>query len=361
MTATIIIGNGIGLAIDKNYFELEKGLKKAWDAFSEQDRQIIGLGNGVMPSKEEELENHHLIMSSCQELKRLGENINWLSNDGQKFPDIYQTYIYKVAKHFFDYDLQSPSIYDNFIDNLCEYIKANKGKCHIATLNYDKLLYGTFIEKQIVKGYDGCLVDGIYDSGFAPGNLVRTHNHFGWYLHLHGSPLFYTENGIIKKEHIPNLPDGASDKDKIHAHIVLARTQSKPDLIARSSILNDYFSYFTKALEESNEIYVLGYSGNDEHVNTEIENWTLAKSFDDKISKIDIQIVEWNNPSESDEERNKFWRDKLISEHCGVKANKINVKLTRLDNILTFRFPTSSINKMSQVMSQVCRKFKIFR
>ena len=48
--------------------------------------------------------------------------------------------------------------------SVIDFIKNTKS--HVATLNYDKLLYDEFIKEEICKGYSGYLVDGFYDTGF---------------------------------------------------------------------------------------------------------------------------------------------------------------------------------------------------
>jgi hypothetical protein len=70
-------------------------------------------------------------------------------------------------------------------------------KSHVATLNYDKLLYEEFINAGICSGFSGQLVDGFTSSGFDSSNLVRLYGrNFGYYMHLHGSPLFKDIGGL---------------------------------------------------------------------------------------------------------------------------------------------------------------------
>lgn len=105
MIATLVFGNGIGMALDPKYFLLQTGLNSSYEKFSPQEKKLISLDKNDVPSSEPELERHHLIMTACQELTS-HENINlqWLSADGKQFPNLYQDFIYKTATHFFKYD-----------------------------------------------------------------------------------------------------------------------------------------------------------------------------------------------------------------------------------------------------------------
>lgn len=335
-TTTIIIGNGLGRAIDNDYFKLESGLIKAKEQFTPDQIEIIKLGKHEMPESELELEAHHKISSSCNELISHGKD--WLTSKGEKFPDLYQEYIYQVAKYFYDYDIyknandSDKDIFNTFINKLVEYMAVNT--THIATLNYDKLLYNALVEKKILDGYkDGGLVDGIYtcSTGFSPENLIRYNGkNFGWYLHLHGSPHFKTENnGNVTKCTNNQIPNKFNKNGTRHEHIVLASTELKPAIIANSALLDNYFDFFNRAISESDEIIILGYAGKDRHVNLAIKENVNKK-------RVIIEIIERKLSNETLSERTVFWNEQL-----GIQSQSdISLKIKSIDNILFYDFKT---------------------
>ncbi len=334
MISTIIFGNGIGMALDPEYFQLTAGLNSAWDSFSKDEKLLISLGSNTMPSSEAELENHHVIMTACKKLMDKENNkLSWLSDDGRNFPDLYQNFIYKTAKYFFEYENNLPN---SFIDSLIEHIK-KKDRCHIATLNYDKLLYAPLIAKKTLSGYqDNGLVDGFHQikDGFSPENLLRIHYNFGWYLHLHGSPVFKTTDGTINKASLNTLPSDSIENNSAHDHIIIAKTEQKPEIIANSILLGAYFEFFTSALSESDELYIIGYSGLDKHVNFEIKKWILIKS--NQKNSATIKIIEWENSGHNED----FWIQRLFPRRHGIDINQyITIQLEPKSNILEYRFP----------------------
>lgn len=337
MIATIIFGNGIGMALDPEYFQLSVGLQTVWDKLSPDEKKLVSLGNSTMPLSEEELERHHLIMTACQELMRHENNdLDWLNPNGKSFPNLYQNFIYNVAKYFFEYNGNLPT---DFLNSLCQFVK-KIDRCHIATLNYDKLLYLPLINEHILEGYkDHGLVDGICREagGFQQDNLLRIHYNFGWYLHLHGSPIFQTIGNEINKCNLNMLPNAAIYGNVIHNHIVIAKTELKPEIISNSSILGIYFMFFGKALSESDELYIIGYSGLDKHVNFEIKNWASTKINSHNVPK--INVIEW----EGSDHNNNFWHQILIPKDplTNLPHEKHNLQLKKIDNILNYQFPNN--------------------
>jgi len=187
-------------------------------------------------------------------------------------------------------------------------------KSHVATLNYDPLLYDCFLTERILTGYSGDLVDGLTNSGYRTQNMYRRDaNRLGWYLHLHGSPLFYDgANGQVRKLRRPQLAGEVIDT----THLVLTHVRHKMPIIGASSILSDYWRFFGRALQESEEIVLLGYSGFDAHLNLAIARHS---------PELDIKVVEWVG-SQPGGDRGDYWRDKF----------KKDVELVGLDNILDF-------------------------
>lgn len=216
--------------------------------------------------------------------------------------DVMDRYRRYVADHFFRYQCQLPA---SFSDTVCNFMEGDAFRTvHVATLNYDNLLYDLFLRRQICKDFSGKLVDGFGKKGFDASRLERRWgNRFGWYLHLHGSPLFVEdESGTITK-----LSQGAlARSDHSCKHLVLAHADFKQNHIVRSSLLVRYFEYLTKALDESSHLVLFGYSGLDPHVNTAIQRRV-------KQSPLAIDVVEWNRADTHAglKNRRRYWTEQL--------------------------------------------------
>jgi len=328
-TTTIIVGNGLGMAIDKEYFTLDAGLKSAWEKLDAdtQNRIKTLITNGSELTTEEQLEKHYDVIQACMTLYYVENrypDLKWLHEDAKKFSSCFYDFIRSAALYFFNYE-DSENRLGPFITSMKNFIKKNHS--HLATLNYDKLLYSPLVtDLEIMDGYNGKLVDGLVDNGYGPDNLMPKFQHiFGWYLHLHGSPLFYTAvTGLIKKDSLENnLP---VQTQKLYSHIILCNPRLKPMQIYQSELLNSYWQYFREALSQSNQIILLGYSGKDAHVNKAIEK-ALTHSKE-------IKIIEYDNKNDTD--RENFWVAAL-----GLKDSKFpekNFHLNRMSSILDYRF-----------------------
>ncbi|EJG0317489.1 hypothetical protein DBT88_RS23950, partial [Vibrio parahaemolyticus] len=136
---------------------------------------------------------------------------------------------------------------------------------------------------------------------------------FGYYLHLHGSPLFMEHEGNIVKLSRDRLN---LDRDIPSKHIVLTHVKHKPSVIAASHALSIYWDYLQFALSEAEEIILFGYSGFDTHLNM------LLKPY---LKGIPLRVVEWSGAGEQ-VERETYWA------RCLGRA----VAVERLDNISDF-------------------------
>lgn len=315
----LIFGNGLGMAIDANHYSLTNALNVVWgdDALwnNTVHRDLIQncIPSGQCPILEEELDKLYLVSTSCDYLNDFPYTANgkhWLSSYGQDFTDATQEYIHTVASHLFNSTNVLPTVFKtaliNFIGNT---------KSHVATLNYDKLLYDEFISAGICSGFSGQLVDGFTSSGFDGSNLVRLYSRtFGYYMHLHGSPLFKDMSGLTYKLSTSQVSAGNTFGSK---HIVLTHIPHKPSVITASEVLSTYWNYLILSLSEVDEIILFGYSGCDTHLNK-----LLKVHANSKVKK----IVEWDGDGETHQQRQQFWDSEL-----GAKVN-----LQRMPDITQF-------------------------
>ena len=346
---TLIFGNGLGRAINNDFFALDKGIFKVWNQrgdleishdVKESILSCLPRVNGKRPKipvSEEQLQLLHEIRNACRKIRDVEPaSVEWLSETFREFPESIEEFVAKVSYHFHTYpNLNQEKRHSVFVDGLSKFIK--KYRSHIATLNYDNLLYQPLIDKEILKGWDGHLVDGFYrNKGFSNSHLVRrTHNKdMGWYLHLHGSPLFCdTDYGIIKKITQYELPESFEISPLARRHVVLAHSQDKPQIIGESPILKTYWRYFSKALAQSTYIYIFGYGGGDNHLNKEIALWAEQRL---ELNKsITIKIVERKTSTDIDIRKN-YWSKKFSTEEFQVPVT--NIKMQRLSNILDFNW-----------------------
>lgn len=312
----LIFGNGLGMALDPQHFSLTRALESVWEIdelLTPEQKQLICrcVNHDGAPEGEHELDLLHLAVTSCESLGKIGGGrVHWLSEEGQKFPVMTARYIHKVATDLHNYDGELPA---GFVSPLVDFVKDTKS--HVATLNYDKLLYSSLIDNDIFNGYGGYLVDGMtVNQGFSEDNLERLYDRdFGYYLHLHGSPLFVNNGNKITKLSRDKL---TINSDFIGRHIVLTHVEHKPKVIAASEALSAYWNYLRFAISEIDEVVLFGYSGLDKHLNYLIRPYT---------KHILVKVVEWSGTGEFGQ-RQRYWKNEL-----GEKT-----KLIHLDNVLEF-------------------------
>jgi hypothetical protein len=314
---TLIFGNGLGMALDQEFFSLDNAIGRVWDgegALDEGAKDLIRSclvedGNVDRPHGEDDLDNLQLVVSACDFLGRVGrQDIHWLSEHGRQFPDAVRKFLYRTALLFHQRENGLPV---EFTQPLAQFV--HETKSHIATLNYDNLLYQPMIEAYVLNGYAGALVDGLTNAGFSEENLERKWGRtFGYYMHLHGSPLFVDRDGSIFK-----LRQGELDEDDevVGSHIVLTHVKHKETVISASPLLTAYWDHLAKALAESEEVVLFGYSGCDRHLNALLRSRAPAA----------VRVVEWEGAG-AQQERDAHWLDLLGKQ----------VALVRRDNILSF-------------------------
>lgn len=236
------------------------------------------------------------------------DGVQWLNDEAREIAAAFRRFVHRVGLYFHHsgYILPEP-----FATSLADYIASSKS--HVATLNYDNLLYDSLCRKRVMSGFNGTLIDG-FAGEFSSHNLERYRvEHMGWFLHLHGSPLFIGNKKLSGGGRIFQEADDAS-------HIVLTHVRHKPVLIETSKVLNEYWTRFNRALGESESIIVFGYSGEDVHLNEVVA----------KHSEKPIFVVEWDDSGVQSDlvKRTAFWKSKFgMPEY---------LKLWRLNNILDF-------------------------
>lgn len=304
-----IFGNGIGMALDDDYFSLKRALQSAWDSagknsLSESDKRLItrclpGRQGpvGDAPKNEAELKVLQDAMNSCEILDFISDKeADCLSGVGRNFPNAVRSYFSLAASHFHETSQRLP---DPFLDSLCADLRSTNS--HVATLNYDDLLYRPLCNREVMSGYDGHLVDGFHKTtGFHADNLQRKFGKtFGYYLHLHGSPLFFDKEGTVRKTPIGFL-NFTHEQPK---HLILTHHDHKEEMIQRSSLLAKYWDLLDTAFDESSRVVVIGYSGEDRHLNRLIRRKCLEH-------ELPCDVVEWSEAGQG-EERDDFWRREL--------------------------------------------------
>ena len=309
MRSTIIIGNGIGLALDQEYFALQSGLNTVWnntEQLSEHHKQLIisAISDSDWenpPNSEEQIDDIQLALIAVDFLNNFStEELSWVSEQAHELPSAFRKFLNEVGFYFHESGQALPTY---FTTPLCDFIKETKS--HVATLNYDNLLYDAFRAHNVLHGYNGPLIDGFWGSnGFKEGHLARfTPSKHGWYMHLHGSPLFVGDKKLMGANRVwPSTTE--------YGHIVLTNVSHKPLIIESSNILKSYWKYLEKGLEESAKVVLFGYSGCDIHLN----------------EVLNVLVVEWSGSGPLDQ-RKSFWRK---------ATGHVNVEVLHFENILEF-------------------------
>ncbi|WP_229699118.1 DUF4917 family protein, partial [Pseudomonas syringae] len=314
----LIFGNGIGMATDPQHFSLARAMGHVWETpgiLLDAHKHLICRCTGIQgqhPIAEDNLDVLHQVVTACRMLNGIAEDeVHWLSEDGRQFPDAIARYLHKVAISLHEYE--GPKN-EEFFASLSNFVMRTNS--HVATLNYDKLIYSHFIQAGVLSGFNGSLVDGITTgSGFSEDNLERRwSNTFGYYMHLHGSPLFFDHLESVYKLSRGSLHLGMEEFGR---HIVLTHVQHKTSVINSSSILSSYWKYLSRAITEVENIVLFGYSGLDNHLNDLLRSTAADKH---------IKIVEWDGDGVPVDQRAWFWSLKLGKQ----------VQIVRLPNITEF-------------------------
>ncbi|WP_197524352.1 SIR2 family protein [Novosphingobium resinovorum] len=312
------------MALAPEVFSLYSAMSKVWDGdiISYDQKQLIRSclpEEADRPVSEEQLGQLQETVSACEKLLRIRPNHpgHWLSSQGQAFPDAVHRFAFEVARHIFNAETSSGTPYSlpqNFCDNLTSFIR--KTESHVATLNYDGLLSSAFEQAEILTK-SGALRDGFLNEKFDKSNLFRKSEQGSWYLHLHGCPLFSSpDKSKITKLKRSSLRRSSSGLKNVGRHIVLTHAVHKRSIIDSSEILKIYWEFLKIAIDESDEIVLFGYSGNDIHLNQIINQRRKSKK---------VRVIEWLGAGFEDA-RVEFWDSQLGG----------NTELVLKEDILTF-------------------------
>ncbi|MBT8152979.1 SIR2 family protein [Epibacterium ulvae] len=279
-------------------YDLSMALQTAWDdnaVLSNEHKKLIHrcLPEEVLesditmaPKEEEQLDKLQRVLAACDEIAKveISGSVGWLNDTGRQFPDAIRRYIHRAATYFHQLNHSLPN---EFVTALVESVKDTGS--HIATLNYDALLYQSFIGSSLF-GNRPSLIDG-FQGSFSEENLVRYRpSEQGFYLHLHGSPLYYTSQaGDIKKTSLAGV-NGLIGHSS--THLVLAPVQHKAAVISASPLLRNYWAKLGEAMTESDSLVLFGYGGNDIHLNNMIRHYFAGKT---------VEVVGRNKPEYADD------------------------------------------------------------
>lgn len=313
---------------------MERVLREAWqaeDVLTNRQKQLIQHclpadvleGNERAPTSEADLNNLHRVLSACDTIKEFeeripGEDGNWLNANGIEFPPAIRRYIHNAACRFNHDDPEilggvGRSLPEGFQASLRAFIMASGG--HVATLNYDDLLYDCFTDTEVF--YQRRLRDGFLNGrfDFSTHQQLMDPNREGWFFHLHGSPLFVNRQNEPCKITRAQLGDYMGNES---SHLVLTSVRHKRAVIQSSEILKAYWSKLGNIVPTCSNVVLLGYGGEDTHLN-------------DLLLKLSpeahLRIVEYDDGAE-ELQRVNFWRD---------ATGKHDIDLIRLPNVLSFR------------------------
>lgn len=321
----VIFGNGLGRAIDNNFYCLERVLDLSWGEegpLTDDQRLLVAgcLDRGLIeadiraPTEEAQLRDLQRVIDACDLTgsfqQQVDGNGGWLTEEGQNFPNAVRRYFHHAASEFHDAGIALPP---RFAENYREFIRRERP--HIATLNYDDLLYDAYVGTDIAESH--FLRDGFFgDFDMERHKGFMDAENEGWFLHLHGSPLFVTRRGVETKLLRAQL---SSYRGYEQTHLVLTHAKSKPGAIRTSPVLQAYWKELDEILKRPTEVIIFGCSGEDEHL-----NHILRRSSDD----IKIRVVTRNPEFEADEVA--AWRIRLKGKD--ISADDFEF----LDNLMDF-------------------------
>lgn len=335
----IFIANGLGLAIDDRHFQLSSGIRNAIDQMEKDElKDLIKFSfpeniedkdfdlSAHYTENNEKLAYINMVSMLTRMIKTASGDVKekLVSEELATLSSAVNSFIFRVADYYNDTNVSSMKVYGEqfvpFADNLCRFIYNRKA--HVATTNYDDLLYRYFLnadvsvgqnrtEKIMHPGKDTTLIDGFNrEKGELLYNPPKTTNS-SWYMHLHGSSRFYSQYNSTRIRKSFQLTSFAN----YVPHVILNHFDLKAFQISTNHMLNDYFSKFKEVAKKTKEIYVIGYGGEDKHINDVFNG----------LPKTNFIVVD-----HADDLENREWIEHLRRRHKLI--------LRGGQNILNYRF-----------------------
>jgi hypothetical protein len=350
----IIFGNGLGMALDPEHFSLTNAMQRVWACekrLTPEEKTIIGALKGISakdgPTSEDDLVSTQRALGFLSDFRQsLGKEAleTWFTQEALGYPEALRKYVFEVSRELFEYEIPKAreARWHTFLSYFITFVRDTRS--HVSTLNYDDLLY-----EPIVSGFNvnnevtiklsksdnesnnpaPYLRDGFMNRSFSPQTFDWAGD-CGHYLHLHGSPLLATQND----SHVKLNRNGfrfTSETQK--RHIVLANRNDKEAIIDRSEVLKDYWeNRLPKCIKDAQEIILLGYSGEDKHLNELIRE---NKKIDDDTTRR-IVVVEWNGATHSGVDNQDDVLETQLTQSEYWEKQVCSDKLIQLDNILDF-------------------------
>lgn len=190
--------------------------------------------------------------------------------------DIYKELINSIICRISKYDYKNKSNPNQNV--LREYFgnKIREARTKVYSLNYDRLL------PQIVrrKCYDGTIEEPNLDYSFLGYDLSKFIKSRWSYFNLHGSIYLKQDSNYLYKvaqydypqhlEYAHSLNGGSHNENKLFSPIVTGYSKSQRIL---SEPLNFGIAAFMADCNKCDELYIVGYSFSDQHINSIIQNF----------------------------------------------------------------------------------------
>ena len=251
----------------------------------------------------------------------------WLTEKGMEFPTAIRKYFHQTVCNFYDDENELPA---DFQESLRKFVIETGS--HITTLNYDDLLYDCFTETPVFGNYH--LRDGFFgNSGFDFDQAQRKYDSTkkeGWFLHLHGSPLFINTKRGPKKIKRSEFEKNIGTESR---HLVLTNVRFKESTINGSEILSAYWNKLREIICDVEEIILFGYGGADSHLNVQVSLTSILYNIPVLVIEINLGVPQTDRLS--------YWQDAL--SFTASTNDYVDVQL--MDNILEF----TNWNKKSSI------------
>jgi len=155
------------MALDQEQFSLKNAMARVWtenNHLTDQEKAIIGSLEGIDsiegPKSEDDLISAQTALGFLTSFRNsLGEEAltSWFTSDALNYPETINKYIIEIAYDLYCYKIPKYKLglWGTFLDNLVLHIEQTRS--HIATLNYDDLLYDPIVSGHTISNTDRCV------------------------------------------------------------------------------------------------------------------------------------------------------------------------------------------------------------